>query len=281
MKPFLAIDITNNKKNEEFNGEEFVVARPSSAMDNALENASDDAIDVINKSRLPLVFRIIEIVSAIAGTGITLGILRTWTDEEASFAEMYKNIPWLFWVAGALIIVAVILGILSHKKEKTVMESDEANNVFSDFDQVSDNIFRELKVPSDAKTVDVLSFNYKLKKDDVVISEDILTNFEFKIFADSENLYLASLEEKYGFPLSSFTKISTVNKRVSIFCWNKETEANKGEYKQYKLMVDKYDCVSFKPYYILEFSHNGEEWGIYIPKYELPIFEGLTGLKAE
>ena len=29
MKPFLGIDLTTNKKNEQMNGEEFVVAKPA------------------------------------------------------------------------------------------------------------------------------------------------------------------------------------------------------------------------------------------------------------
>ena len=35
------------------------------------------------------------------------------------------------------------------------------------------------------------------------------------------------------------------------------------------------------PYYILEVVHNTETYGIYIPCYELPVFEELTGLRAE
>ena len=57
-------------------------------------------------------------------------------------------------------------------------------------------------------------------------------------------------------------------------------EPNKGYYKQFKITGDDDDGVSFKPYYILQFRHEGELWGIYFPCYDLEAFERLTGLKT-
>ena len=37
MKPFLGIDLTTDKKNEQFNGTEFLVMKPSSAMAQSFE----------------------------------------------------------------------------------------------------------------------------------------------------------------------------------------------------------------------------------------------------
>ena len=87
----------------------------------------------------------------------------------------------------------------------------------------------------------------------------------FKIFSDTNCLYIANLEGKYAFPLSSLVSIHTVKKRIRIAGWNKEIGFKQGVYKQYKLEV----------------YHDGVSLGIYIPCYELPIFEELTGLKAE
>ena len=36
-----------------------------------------------------------------------------------------------------------------------------------------------------------------------------------------------------------------------------------------------------KAYHILELEHGGENYGIYFPCWELPVFERLTGLNAE
>ena len=40
MKPFLGIDLTTDKKNEQFNGTEFLVMKPSSAMAQSFEQSS-------------------------------------------------------------------------------------------------------------------------------------------------------------------------------------------------------------------------------------------------
>ena len=45
-----------------------------------------------------------------------------------------------------------------------------------------------------------------------------------KIFSDENYLYIANLEGKYAFPLSSLVSIHTVKKRIRIAGWNKEAE---------------------------------------------------------
>ena len=108
-----------------------------------------------------------------------------------------------------------------------------------------------------------------------------LTNMSFHIFTDSENLYLADLDGKYAFPLSSIQVIQTIRKPVTVMDWNKDEPFNKGIYKQYKLTSDNIGSIHCKSYHIMKLSYRGETYGIYIPSYELPIFEELTGLKAK
>jgi hypothetical protein len=54
MKPFLGINMTGNKKNQEVNGREFLVAKPSRAMQNALDRARGKAKDTDAAAKLPL-----------------------------------------------------------------------------------------------------------------------------------------------------------------------------------------------------------------------------------
>ena len=98
---------------------------------------------------------------------------------------------------------------------------------------------------------------------------------------ENDRLCLTDLESRFEFPLAELRRIRTVRKKISIPTWNKETAPDEDIYKPYKLSVDGYECIHFKPYHILELEHEGETWGIYFPCYELPVFEELTGLKAE
>ena len=282
MKPFLGINLTTDKKNDQPNGSQFMVQATSSALSDALERSMDRAEQTIETSKLPLPLRAAQFICGIAALLIASSILRA----DVSLAEGYHNAPWLYWLAGVCAVVWLVLWLWSGKKAKTVLETDQSAHTFSHLDSVSDAVYAELGVPADAKEVDVLSFFYKVKDGNLKVCEKGMQitqyfNPVFKVFADTEHLYLANLEGKYAFPLSSIVKIHTVNKRIRIESWNKEEPFNKGIYKQYKLSEDQYDCIHCKDYHILEFNHKGESWGIYFPCYELPVFEELTGLKTE
>lgn len=284
MKPFFGIDLTTNKKNEQLNGMEFLLVQPSPAMTQAFERASQKANETTNRAQLPPVLRIAQWISGAVGGMIAVGILRGMGS--VTLQEAYQNAGALFWIAGGCLLIWTILKLASIHKAKTVMEKDESTQTFSNLEGVCKAIYSELGVPADAKEVDILSFFYKVKDGNIKVCEKGMQiaqylNPIFKVFTDSENLYIANLEGKYAIPLSSLVSIRTVKKHIRIAGWNKDEEYNKGIYKQHKLTLDQYGCIHCKCYYILELNHNGESWGIYIPPYELPAFEALTGLKAE
>lgn len=58
MKPFLGIDLTENKHNETVNGEEFAIAHTAPALAASLEQASATADNKIEESKLPLPLRV-------------------------------------------------------------------------------------------------------------------------------------------------------------------------------------------------------------------------------
>ncbi len=284
MKPFLGIDLTLDKKNEQTNGTEFLVATPSSAMAQSFDNSMNKAEETVESAKLPLVLRIIQTVCGCVGAIFAIGILRALG--EVSIVEAYRNAPWVDWTAGICLAVWGILKIISKVKEKSVMGTEESSRAISNLEMVSKAVYTELAVPDSAKAVDILFFYYKNKDGQIKVQEKGMQitqyfNPEFKIFKDEENLYLANLEGKYAFPLSALTKLHTVKKHIRMLGWNKDEQLNKGIYKQYKLTTDNYGCVHSKYYHILEVAHDGESFGIYFPCYELPIFSELTGLTVQ
>jgi len=287
VKPFLGIDLTTDKKNEQTNGAAFLIAEPSPALTRALERSVESAGGTLEQTRLSLPLRFVQWLCGVVGALAAIVIIGGSIGRDGiPLAEGYQKDPWLFWTAGACLLVWLILKILSRQKEKTVLERDENTHVFSNLDGVIDAIFTDLLIPSDAKDVDLLSFYYKTKGSELKVCEKAMqitpySNPLFKLFADSENLYIADLEGKYAFPLSSLRSIRTVKKTIRIPDWNKDEAYNKGVYKQYKLSTDNYNCIHCKTYHILEIDHNGELWGIYFPCYELPVFEAVTGLTAQ
>lgn len=281
MKPFLGVDLTANNKNDEMHGSEFLIQKPSAALSQALEHSIEGAQDTEEKAKIPLGLRIARYLCGF----ILLIFVGSFYRAGVTFAEGYQNVPWLYWLSGFSAVTFVILTLLGKRKSKTVLESEESTQTFAHLDNVAEAIYRELGVPQDAKAVDVLSFFYKSKDGNIKMCEKPMQlyqscNPEFKIYTDSENLYLANLEDKYAFPLSSLNSIQTVDKKVRVMGWNKETNLHDDIYKEYKLTTDNYGCVHCKQYHILEVNHQGVVFGIYFPNYELPTFEEITGLKA-
>ncbi len=287
MKPFLGIDLTTDKNNEKFNGEEFLVAVPSSALTQAYERSSERAEETIKQANLPLPLRIVQGICGVLGLLIaTVTIRAVIGDDGLTLSQAYDNAAWMFLLGGMCLSAWVILKFVSNKKAKTVLGTDESTSTFANLDGVCDAIYSELSVPSNALEVDVLSFYYKMKDGNIKVREKGMQiapyiNPVFKIFTDSENLYIANLEGKYAFPLTSLRSINTIKKNIRIIGWNKEESYNKGIYKQYKMTNDDYGCICCKRYYVLEVDCGDDLMGIYIPCYELPIFEELTGLKAQ
>ena len=272
MKPFLGIDLTENKHNEQMNGTEFLVQTPSDALQQALAASSEKAESTVSRSRLPVPFRVMQYICGLAALLIGGAILNA----EVSFAEGYRNAAWLYWTAGVCAVTWGILWLLSRRRARSVLETEESTQTFSHLEGVTQAIYLELGVPDNAKTVDVLFFFYKHKNGERKLVEKTIAaqyfNPEFKLFADSDQIYLANLDGKYAFPRASVRQLHTIKKHIRIAAWNKEEAHNKGIYKRYKLTTDNYCCIHCKQYHILEVQHRGELFGIYIPCYELPAF---------
>lgn len=283
MKPFIGIDLTTDKKNETFNGAEFLIEQPSLALSQAYETSSIKAENTMEHAQIPLLLRIIRNVCGLLGLMGFAGIIKALGN--VTVQEAYRNAAWVFWAAGACLFVWAVLKIISIQKQKIVLETDESDLTFSALESTCNAIYSDLSVPENAKEVDILSFYYKVKDNKIKVCEKGMQiapylNPIFKIFTDSENLYIANLEGKYAFPLNCLKSIRTVKTHTRILCWNKEEAFDKGIYEQFKLTSDNYGCIHCKRYHILEIDRNGELWGIYIPCYELPVFVELTGLTA-
>lgn len=222
MKPFLGIDATVNKQNIEFDGSELLVSAPSGTASDTLETTMDAQSEMTETAKLPKPARVVQFVCGIAGALIAAGIFKAMSSENApGFRQLYTNVPWLVWLGGICIALWAVLTVLGYKKMKTVADSEENQYVQSKTEATANQIYAELSVPQDAPTVDVLSFRYKMKKGELKVCALGLegapyTSFEFRIFADGQNLYLANLDGKYRFPLSSLRKIHTVRKRTRL-----------------------------------------------------------------
>ncbi len=284
MKPVFGIDITENKDNEKMNSDKFIVASVSDKNSSAIDRCSAAAEDTLEAAKLPLVLRILRTVGGFGGGICILAFLSAFSD--LGFVGAYKSSPLVFYVGIIGTALFVLLSVLASRKEAAVMGSDEARDVVKAVNDARDNIYRELSVPEDAESVDVLVFRYKVDNGDPIAKSLPLAltpylNFEYKIFLSDDKLCIADLESRYEFPLCKIGKIIRVDKKISVPQWNKSTSYNSEKYKKYNLIKNNMDCIFFKPYYILEIRHGGDHLGIYFPCYELEVFERMLGITAD
>lgn len=284
MKPIFGIDITENKHNETVNGSEFIVKTVSQQRSEDLDTKREELNDTVKKSKFPLWLQIIYFITGVYAGIVICAVIGNLG--ETGLAQMLKNAPVLI-ISGLICgVIWLILLAVSKTREKKVLEEDNAEGKVEQLDLNVKGIYAEMGVPSDADSVDVLMQIYKVKDGEVVaktpgIQLSAYINIDCKAYVENDALHIAELENVYAFPLSEIKSIKTVNKRICVPFWNKEEAPKKGIYKQYKMTVNNMGMVYCKPYYILELSHNNEEYGIYFPCYELPVFERLTGLNAE
>lgn len=282
MKPFLGIDLTTDKKNEKFDGLEFLVMEPSEALTKSFEDSQGNAEETVKKANIPVLIRVFQYVSLFVG--IVLG--KSIAKNTLPFSEAYQNAPWLYWGFGLSFLLCIGLWYLGKKRAENILGTDESAQTFSRLEGVAASIYAELGVPAYAKNVDVLSFFYKNDNGEIKLKEKPMQmfkyiNFEYKIFSDSENFYLVNCDGKFSFPLRDIVSVKKVKKHITFSSWNKEEKYNKGIYKEYKITEDKYGTMHGKGYVLIEVKHNGESFGIYLPDYELPVIEEITRIKAQ
>lgn len=284
VKPVFCIDITSNKKNETLNGDEFITASVSSEMSQTFDKKRNEVMKLVDRSQNPLWLRIVEYVSGFAALVCVGGLIKSIG--KVTLAQAYENAPAIFWVGGICAVIWVALFILSKIRKNKVESSDEAKMLKDHIDNDIRIIFDELGVPENAEDVDVMTFIYTQKDGRNVIKKPSIDGMTFyntvmKVYRKGNSLCMADLENTYEFPISMISEISTVDKTVSTVSWSKDEKPDEGRYKKYKIKMAGDSMPVFKPYHILKFSSDGEEYGIYFPCYELEIFEKLTGLRAE
>ena len=286
MKPFLGIDVTENKDSTVINGEEFLVIRAESA-ETPESRASKKKDPEKYTDPLPVGWRAVRIISGAFTIAFLVLVVRWYMAGTNKIYYTYAQYPWIFWLGGAAVAIWLALniagGFIESKKatDKALEKQEEAMPNEEEIETIS------LDLPKDAQDVDLLAFNYVIEDgeikpvmaDDESVSEYF--NCSMKLYADEKSIYLASLDEKYAIDLSSLVAIRTVDGEIAIPDWNKDTPPTKGEYKQYGITIDNLNRVIVRSYHILELDRDGEKWGIYFPAYELPAFEKITGLSAK
>ena len=281
MKPLYGIDRTTLKKNTFHEGDCFIAATVSDMTRQSYERALQSAAKELESTKLNPLLRGLKTVCSWITLIVFLSTIRALRN--VTIAEAFENAPFIFWLMGGCGIVWLVLTILTNRKAKTVMAGEDFNMSTRRLEGEIDRVFRELQVPDDAKQVDVVQLTYRWKNGTVKISTTgsettPYTNVSLRVFRREDVLCLADLENRYELPISAMRRLKMVKKPLVIQGWNKEEKLNDPFYKPYKLTMDNYERVHTKSYGLLELNHDGVDWALWLPPYELNYISALTGL---
>ena len=281
MKPFYGIDRTTLKKNTFHEGDCFIAATVSDMPRQSYERALQSAAKELESTKLNPLLRGLKTVCSWITLIVFLSTIRALRN--VTIAEAFENAPFIFWLMGGCGMVWLVLTILTNRKAKNVMEGEGFGQSTRRLEGEIDRVFRELQVPEDAKQVDVVQLTYRWKNGTVKISTTgsettPYTNVALRVFRREDVLCLADLENRYELPISAMRRLKMVKKPLVIQGWNKAEKLNDPFYKPYKLTMDNYERVHTKSYGLLELNHDGVDWALWLPPYELNYISALTGL---
>ena len=283
MKPVFAIDSTNGYKNSVYNADKFVTAEISEASSDRLFDAQSRLDDKKNEVRGPFLLKHADKI--FLSIGLILMMLTYYLIQKF---ERYTTV--LAALGIAIIIGSYIASIISKKKLKAL--NANANAVRTDDDIMLEKeldaavrcILDEFSFPCDAKTVDLLDINYK-EKDGVLkdISKCSCSLLPTKIYKKGSTLYITDLEQKYEFPLNDGAYIEEAYAKLDPTCPFFEIERRNLLDSKYAIdgvnitldMNGEMSSLEISSYGILKFTLDGEEYGIYVANYDIPILREI------
>ncbi len=242
-----------------------------------LEASTEQTVDLIQRTRLPLIVHIISAILLFLGV-ICLEVFGETLSEDITT-------PWPLLVAGILCIgIAVIVEIIQLRRTKRAVESDEGQLLLEQAKQELAQSKMLLGVPEDAADLDVLGYEYKIKrgKEKVIHDEYAYTANDLFAFLEEGELMLADAQDKYAIPLYAITQVECRRKKVKINSWNKEEEVTSAPYKPFKIRYDdENDVFTIRAVYALIINYNSEEYELLVPDYDWElVLQPLIGRQA-
>lgn len=265
MKPVFCTDVTDNKHSAAIHGEEFIFATLSDDTRREINITMEEAAKPLKQAELPLPLRLLRYA------GLCLAMVMGITMFDGGFQPMRL----LLCLVG--IAVYIGLAIYTGKRKEALVKKLGAEPMMDAMEKVTHRVMEELEIPADAITADVICFRYKEKegKREVVLAAGGVkyVNVEVYCYKNDTHLFLADMERVYAIPLQGLRTITAVHEPITLARWNKPYDP-----RQYGLEQTARGTVPTDVHYILEFTADGEDYGIYFPVYELEAIKQLTGL---
>ncbi len=262
-----------NKDNATIDREEFILRRESAAV--AAER------DTLNKKMSKAILKsvvggvgVISICSVLfLMAGVACGLVVLFRHLETKVFSLEQG-----FMAGLLLVLSGILWVI-----KTVFakknEGDDSLPYEDEMDRLNSISMRELRVPSDAKRVELFGYFY----DKLDLSEPYDTD-QVDVFEEDGRLCLHHVGCVIGIPIDSVEAVVKVKESITFKDWTKDVPYDSGEYAPYHIVerkLSEYDEeYSMDGYYSIRFVGEGEAFELVVPPYEIQPFLDILQMEV-
>lgn len=264
---------TVNTKTKEHGFDEFLLRRSDSALKTQFDENDKLFNGALKKRFNPLVYTSLALLFCGA---ICLAIFLEILEDAESFAQAYSTFGWALYVGIIGILQFAILIFIAIIWMRKFMANPQTQNLLQEQDELKRKIARSLRVPEGCAGIDVLCLPYKISRGrQKYKAKNYFENLPMWVFVDNGNLYLADTFGIWAVPLSHITSVLPVKGKATISTWNKEEKITAQKYRR---LVTLYKGTYYlKSRYSVQFTHNGDEWEILIPAYDIEVVTELTG----
>ena len=283
-KHLIAVNLTDNKKNEYFDDTPFTTARLSPVTREAKESGTKELTKMMVKSmKLPLLLGGYALIGL--GLIVLMGFLKALPDTD--FMTALSNGKWLL-IGGA---VSAALGgvlLLIHKREQKKQEESEElpegmDEPLNSLEAVSRRIRMELELPEDEDSlteIEILPYRYKSTSDGGTkesLNSGCFENTGVYFWVEGGTLCITDYESVMRVPLTAIEGYYTVDSKYKISFWWKDEEFNKGEYARYGIKQDSEGNYKLHTYYRVVIREGEDRYEIRVPAYDFDKFQEIAG----
>ncbi len=246
--------------------EEFILRRENSVIQADRKALNDKMSNAILKGAfkahdlMPLFFGLCLLVGLCFGavTLFTYFDTNTLSALTSGIAVVSLIASGVFWILGKVI-----------KKDDKNPQLDAVNEEYGRFEEISK---RDLRVPSDARTVELFGRFYHKES----TSNDPYDIDQVTIFEEDGSLCLHYIGVVIAVPIDTIEAVVKVEETITFSDWMKDVTYDDYEYAEYNISkreIDEYDEeYSMNGYYSIRFCKDGIPFELLVPLYEIEPF---------
>ena len=222
MKNLFGINITNSKKNDIIDGDDFISQRVSPELNIKLDLSFSAINNCVKKQSLPLPLTMIQILSTFLLIISVSSDIKILFDRDLTYTEAYHNAPYIFWGELINLLIFIIIKIIEIIKKRKVTESYEYSVTSDLLDIAAEEASTELGIPDNTELIDILTFRYKSKNNkDKLVDFGLYKykNIEYMAYIKDGNLCISDLYFVMSIPLSSMNNIIKSKNRATFPYW--------------------------------------------------------------